>query len=582
MTPRRHLLAALALALAPALASAQSAAPAAPASPTVEGSILLGGIANDTSGSKLRVGEYDVLGNRPVVGIDLWGGDNGIRFDLQGRHGGDANDQKYSASIDLKRLVKAHVSYQRFLHRTDHDGLGYMDSVSNIGGTFGVQHTDTDPGAEHQRAYSELNARVDVSLPTAVPVKLFVAHRMQMRDGNHQIMTTSHCSSCHTVSFTRKLDEQTRDLIAGAMVQAKALTVDYRFEARKFKDDSADPTYQYANAIHPASLLDVFLNRVQYDDGAGLLPVGTVPGLTKNLHSLRAALALPRDASLVGILTKSNTRNDDTRLEIDYTGVSGRLVVPVSSRITFRADARRYAIESDDVFVDVVELVAPAGPSAGLTYRQAFPTMENPDFVRKSSLSRTPTEMNAELSMRLAKKSFLRAGYMFENVERDNFDVEKTTTNTFYLAGRSTFGKKAAWRYRAEHSFIKDPFMYEHAATPAILQPSMSPGNVPFTGLQYFQMYDSRSSNLTAFPTSSTKLENTFTWTPNARASVSGHYRFRSAQNDELQLGDWSRAVHAPGIDLWFAPGERWTLAAGYSYQRERLETVFSTLAFVG
>ena len=170
MTTRRHLLAALALALAPALASAQPAAPATPAPPTVEGSITVGGIANDTSGSKFRVGEYDVLGDRPVVGIDLWGQQNGVRFDVQGRNGGDANDQKYTASVDIKRLVKAHVSYQRFLHRTDHDGLGYMDSVSNIGGTFGVQHTDTDPGAQHQTAYSELNARVDVSLPTAVPV----------------------------------------------------------------------------------------------------------------------------------------------------------------------------------------------------------------------------------------------------------------------------------------------------------------------------------------------------------------------------------------------------------------------------
>ena len=377
-------------------------------------------------------------------------------------------------------------------------------------------------------------------------------------------MTTAHCSTCHTVSFTRKLDEQTRDLIAGAMVQAKALTVDYRFEARKFADDSPDPVMQYDNAIHPAQLTDVFLNRVQYDDGAGLLPVGTVPGLTKNLHSLRAALWLPRDASLVGILTKSNTRNDSTRLEIDYSGISGRLVVPVSSRMTFRADARRYDIESDDVFVDVVELTAPAGPSAGLTYRQAFPAMGEQDFVRKSSLSRTPTEMNAELSMRLAKRSFLRAGYMFENVERDNFDVEKTTTNTLYLAGRSTFGKKAAWRYRFEQNFVNDPFMYEHAATPAILQPYMSPGNVPFTGLQYFEMYNSRSSNLTSFPTSSTKIENTFTWTPNARASITGHYRWRGASNDELQLGDWNRTVHAPGVDVWFAPGERWTLAAGY------------------
>lgn len=581
MTRSRLLSVAVALVLAPAFAFAQTTTPAASA-PTTEGSVTLGGIVNDTSGAKLRIGEYQVLDNRSVMGVDLWGGKNGVRFDVQGLSGGDANDQHYDASLDLKRLVKAHVSYTRFLHRLDHDPLNYMDSASNIGGTFVVRHTDTDPRAEHQAAYSELNARIDVALPTTIPVKLFASHRLQMRDGHHQITTTAHCSSCHTVSFTRQLDEQTRDLIAGAMVQAKALTVDYRFEARKFKDDSPDPVFQYDNAIHPAQLTDVFLNRVQYDDGAGLLPVGTVPGLTKRLHSLRASLALPRDGSLVGILTKSNTRNDSSRLEIDYTGVSGRVVLPLSKRATFRADARHYTIENDDAFVDVVELVAPGGPSAGLTYRQAFPAMGNPDFVRESALSRTPTEMAAELDVRLAKRSFVRAGYAYENLERDNFEVEKTTTNTFYVAGRSTFGKKGSWRYRVEQNFIHDPFTYENAATPAILQPFQSPGNVPFTGLQYFEMYDSRMSNLTAFPTSSTRVENTFTWTPNAKASISGHYRFRTAENDELQLGNWSRTVHAPGVDIWIAPGENWTLAAGYAYQGEKVETVFSTLAFVG
>ena len=230
-----------------------------------------------------------------------------------------------------------------------------------------------------------------MSLPTTIPVKFFVAHRMQTRDGSHQIMTTSHCATCHTVSFTESFDEQTRDLIAGAMVQAKALTVDYRFEARMFKDDSPRPT------VTPQRHPPVLAARRVPQPGA----VRRWRWLAARGHGARhdeaAALAARRPLAAARRiarrhLTKSNTRNDSTRLEIDYSGISGRLVVPVSSRVTFRADARHYDIESDDVFVDVVELTAPAGPSAGLTYRQAFPAMGDQDFVRQSSLSRSPTE----------------------------------------------------------------------------------------------------------------------------------------------------------------------------------------------
>jgi hypothetical protein len=63
------------------------------------------------------VGEYDVLGNRPVVGIDLWAAK---RHPLRppGPPRRRRQRPECSASIDLKRLVKAHVSYQRFLAPT--------------------------------------------------------------------------------------------------------------------------------------------------------------------------------------------------------------------------------------------------------------------------------------------------------------------------------------------------------------------------------------------------------------------------------------------------------------------------------
>ena len=37
-----------------------------------------------------------------------------------------------------------------------------------------------------------------------------------------------------------------------------------------------------------------------------------------------------------------------------------------------------------------------------------------------------------------------------------------------------------------------------------------------------------------------------------------------------------------PGVEIWIGPGEHWSLVAGYTDQRERLETLLSTLAFSG
>lgn len=592
MRTRHLLIASAVLALSAGSALAQTTpsptpppAPPTESAPLFEGVVRFGGSGVDAKDNDTRVGEYLPLRDVAKIGTEFWGERNGFRFDVSAYNGGTARDQDYRADLDIKRLVKAHVSYRQFNHRLDHDPLTtYMDASSPLGGTFVTTSTNTDPTAKYSVGVGEFRSRLELKTPTKVPVTFFLGHNRQTRNGSRQVMTIAHCSSCHTYAFTRGVDELTREVIAGAMMEAGRLSVEYDFEDSTFSDGAATILHQYNNAIHPATLQDIFLNRVQYDDAAGLLPIATTPAISKQAHRLKARLQLPGDASLWGMYTQSTQKNDDAGLEVDYKGFSGRLVVPFKRKFTFKADMRRYDITADDVFIDVIELPVPAGPFAGLTYPQAYPAYGPADYVRHSELSRTPTEFNMELSAQPARRTFLRAGYGWNQVERDNFDVEKTTTQTFWVAGRSQLGKRTNARFRLQYDAIDDPFTYTHSAVPQVIQPFPSPGTPasPLLGMQYFTMYRSRQGALTSFPTASLRLDGSATFTPNERMAVTLHYNYRDSENDELNYSTWGRTAHTPGFDVFISPGDKWTLSAGYVYQRERLETLFSTLAFAG
>ena len=549
-----------------------------------EGLFLAGGAANGTDGNTNRVAEYKVVDPDALAAIKFlaWGGNETVRFDVSGWNGGTSRDQRYVVDLDVNRFLKVHARYQKFGHALDHDPLTtYMDASSPIGGTFVARSDDAEPGANYSIGYGDLVVGAELALRN---LTFFLGHERQTRGGYHQVMTIAHCATCHTSSYSKQMDELTSDVTAGARARFGALTVDYRYLNRSFEDEGATLLKQYDNAIQPATLQDIFLNRVQYDDAAGQLPFATVPELSKQMHTLRASMGVG-SASVVGGFTKSRQRNEDQGLDIDYTGAYGRVVIPLfSNAVLFRADARRYEIDSEDVFVDVIELVAPAGATAGKTYAQAYPTFGDPDFVRKAALSRTPTELSAELSVRPFRRTFLRAGYEWEQVERENFEVDKTTTNTIYFAGRSQIGKMFSTRFRVQYDSIQDPFTYEHAAIPAVLQPFPSPGTPasPLLGLQYFEMYRARQADLTSLPTDRLLLEGYGTFSPTQDLALTVHYRYHDSQNDDLNFSEWGRTAHTPGFDLWYAPADKWAFTLGYAAQRERLDTLFSTLAFNG
>ncbi len=547
-----------------------------------EGSIFIGANVGSNTDNLNRVAEWDVAkkGTVPTVNAQIWGGNESFKYDLLASHSGDNRQQKYGASLNAANgRVKASFSFDRFLHRLDHDPLDYVDAGV---GNFVVRATDHNPGDAYESTNGFWNANVEVA--ATENLRFFASHKVQMSDGVHQSMTTSHCANCHIDSYSRKLDQKTQTLAAGARFSAGRLSADYTFENRTFEEKSATLTNTYDNARHPVTLADVFLSRVQYDDGNGPLPFDLLPKLTKQTNTLRAAYALPGEGSVAAGFTRASSENDNSGIGSDFTGVNGRVMIPLGKKAYVKAFFRKYEIETDSVFVEIAEPVAPAGPAAGLTYSQQYPGMLPQDYMTESTASRTPTEMAIELAFRPNKKSSINLGYEYEDVTRTEFMVEKTTTSTFKGSANYRPGKTLSLRARYEQAMTTDAFANLHAALPAILQTTPTPGGLPFgpSSLQYFEMYASRSGNLSASPTDSMMFDGGATWAPSQKFTVSGHYRYRDMKNDELNISTWSHAIHMPGVEVYVAPTDRFMLAAGWGYQKDTLDTVFSTLNFGG
>ena len=423
-----------------------------------------------------------------------------------------------------------------------------------------------------------------MSVAASDRIQLFASHKMMLRDGIHQGLTMSHCANCHIESVGRVMDQTTNAVAAGARVNAGRFTMDYTYEHRTFEEKGATPTNTYDNAVHPVSLLDIFVSRVQYDDNNGPLQFDLVPRFTKQTSTVRAAYALPGDGAVSGNFTHSSSENDHAGMGADFTGGHARVTIPLGKRAFLKGFFRKYEIETDSVFVDVVEQTAPAGPAAGLTYAQQYPAMLPLDYYTESTASRTPTEMALELAFRPGKRSSINLGYEYDAIERTDFMVEKSTTSTFRASAYYRPTKTTSLRARYEQAMTSDPFANLHAAKPAILQTTPTPGGVPFGPLsvQYFEMYNSRMANLSALPTDSVFFDGTASWSPSQKFTVSGHYRYRDQKNDELNYSTWGHALHMPGVEIYAAPNNRFSLAAGWGYQRDTLDTVFSTLNFGG
>lgn len=545
-----------------------------------QGALGVGGLFGNTEDSQNRIGEFSIFDGDPLARVDgrAWGNSGSQFYDFGAYFGGNDRDQRYGALLDFNRNVLFEGFFQRMPHRLDNDPLSYLDAGVD---TFVVRNTHTAPDAEYDIARSDLHLKAMVAVPGAEMVRLTAAFDRIGNSGHDQALTSSKCSNCHIVSKTRFIDQSSSTFSAGATVELDSAVLEYMYSHRDFEESAMAPTNTYDDPLHPTSLLPIFGNRISYWSRDGEIPFALVPDHTKESHTVRATVDVAEDMRLQAGYAHVRTENQNSNVRSIANAVKGRFVMPLGPGGTLAATARYYKLSVDDIFVDIVEPTSPGGPTAGFTYADFYPTFDGPDFVRMSARNREPVELKLDWSKRLGRRNNLQLTYKFQQVERENYEVEKTTTNLLRAAYRGRSGKQFRFRVQGEYAWISDPFAAIHSAGPQLIILNPSPNPFP-PGRQYYDMYDSRAWNLSSLPDRSAMLFGMATWSPSGRLSLNAHMRWRDQSNQSLTVSEWNRDVFNPGLELWWMPAETVSVSAGYDYLRDISKTLMSVLAFDG
>lgn len=539
--------------------------------------------AHEVNDSPNRVGEYDTLKDSLAAAFLLSNYADSHGFFAYGRIN-DADDIDLAFAGDFDRTLRVKGDYTRLYHRLQHDPLTNLQAVTAPKVT---RYTDTDPTARYDVVYSELKTSAEFNHENMPWLTLEFGFRHEERDGMKQVRTMSKCSNCHVVAYSHAIHENTRDYSVAANVDSGNFSLRYSYTGRNFRNTSATPTHVYDDAKHPSLNTPVFYDRVQFWSVNGSLPFNMTPDTDKMTHEISATY----DAKSKGILNagyvRSTVENLYTTLEMDYNSMRANYAVRLAKGVGLSMRGVYYDIDNDDVYVDVNEPLAVAGPYAGLTYREKFDDGSfTGDFNRLSWANRTVYEFDADLNYAFAHRTKARLSYRYKQTDRDNHEVSDgehaSTSNRIKLALSSRAVKDLTFRGHFIYESISNPFagvdiagMYNFNA-PAPGSP-LSPLSV-----QYFQLYNSRMVDLTNQPDSIVEFSGQMTYRLAKNASFSAGLKYQDLQNDSLDYSTWSKDKTAINASLWFALSPELHGTIAYHYNTEETQTAYIMPVFDG
>ena len=515
----------------------------------------------DYKGSAGKVGEYEFLENSGVgahVDFSATGGDKNVHLDLDGSYY-EKNDYMSDLDVDLRRIIIEDFSYSRFEHRLDHDPL---ENLSAHAGGPKVSHEDLDVGKDYIIHRSELKSDTTINLPFLPGAQVHFNYRREAREGQRQALAISHCGSCHVTSRGRDVNEETRDYKMGASVKFRWLNVAYNYFHRDFQENGTTPTNDYDDAIHPGSGAD-FSARVQYDDAT--LSHNLVPDSEKDSHLIKVMARLPQNTTFFGSYIYSEIENKNNRLQTDSDTITARLTNnSLFPGLNLGLKFRYMSLDNDDVNVDV-------------NYT-TWPPSVDPDFTRKSAMSRDVTTIGLDSIYRLTQKTSLKFGYEWDQIDRDDYEVDeggdgetKTQKNTVKLGANSRLHRKLKAKIGYKWQNIDDPFNNLKAAC--------EPANAS-TGVVYSDRQDTRTATLSNQPTDVNEITTDIIWFVKPNLSLTAGYRWLDKENDDTS--DWQQESHMPSLNLWYAPTAKLSFNLSYVYDRTKTETLACIPVFDG
>lgn len=539
------------------------------------GKFLIGVTGTDTDGYLGRVAEYELAqqGVLPLLKAHGSAITKGLYLDFDVINRGSARDQFYRVDLDAGRVFSTRFLINNYIHRLDHDPYANMDTTQRSGHLI-TYADDLSPAHEYDTTISEIVSKNTIRIPALEWLRVHVDFRRLDREGTRQGSSLAKCYGCHVTTQSRPVDETMNEVKATVEAGTERFGVEYSFLYRQNQEDTNSIYYLYDPAIHPGTLLDVFTNRVLYDNTDGPLPGNSVPGIEKQQHYAKAYYNFNDSTRLLGSISYAEVENQSTGLSATSQFYSGRFTTLLPKEMVLNARIRYGESDNEDAFVDLVELTANAGPQAGRTFAQAYPTFGSADFVRYSSLNREEIEFDADLLVPLPDRNKLGFTYAFRQTNRTHYDLDATERHRFTVLFRSDPRKSLSFNARYRFELSDNPFVNREAAIEPVMQTTPSPGNMPFGGTQYFTLYEARLADLTNQPTRGHDLDVSGTWKPVANAGVTAHYIYRNLTNDELNYSDWSQTYHMIGGNVYYIPEQRVSLTAGITYADYQTETL--------
>lgn len=566
------------------------------------------------------------------AGLTLDGG--GVDFDLDSRFM-SRYDQNHDASIDVKRALKSEFSFQQFKSWLHHDRMGYLDAAipppgsytgnaatplpltpdavpaywyTPLAGTttpaYGGSSATAPPGYRVQQIgratvygedlapstdfnirHREWKNKTDFTLPQLPNVTLHFNFRQDERKGIEQSIGMSKCTSCHITGGSKQIDEHTRDISAGLTGKFGLLTLDYTFLNREFWEKGADPRMLYDPALAPGGAYAAagpFDNRLLYDYeksvAAGGLRYNVTPDSRKNSHTVKTKLDLPRQTSIFASYVNAAVDSpksdepgtftlDKSKLSSTYDAYGGRISTTLFDRLNLNVYGRAEKLEDDDVTISYTTL--------NNSQTNGLGTAVNPEslvLVRPSSVSRDTVTVGIDGVYRLARKTTLRLGYEYQQIERQDSEFGDTKTSTVKASlntrPASTLSGRASYSYK----HIDKPFQNPTAAL-SLTTPNASNSILVGNGQTYgVQFYDLRVADLTNQPEDIHDGRVSATWSPSGRFSATVDFKYKDERN-ELNYSTWQQRTYMPGVSFWYAPHERLTMTIAYNYQNQKTQS---------
>ena len=536
-----------------------------------------------------KIGEYEVL-DHDSTGPDFHFSGTAQKKDLyldfSGRHLED-NDHEYHFSGDYRRILKQDFSYDIFQHWLDHDELENL-SAYGVGDAAHVvtSHEDFDAGKDYIIKRTEEKSDTVLNLPFLPGTQLNFNYRRQMREGDRQSLAINHCGSCHVTSQAREVDEETEDFKVGVTKKFDWLSVSYNYFHREFDERGETPKNAYEDPTHPGGAGDIFDDRVQYGDET--LHYDLVPSTEKDSHIVKARATLPANTTLFASYVYSNVENNDTHLEVDSDTITARVTNNFFPGLNLTGKFRYLTIDNDDVYVDVNEPLSTAGANAGFPWHNHNPALTynsfDPDFTRESAMSRDVTTLGFDARYQLLRKTSLRLGYEWEEVDRDYYAVDEgggteTETNTVKAVLSSRPHRKVKARIGYKWQDIDDPFNNVNGAYEDV---TFAGTGSPFSGTQYWERQAARSADLSNQPTEVNEITADVTWSILHNFSLAADYRYTDKENDETDYSDWEQESHVASLTLWYAPIPKLSFNLSYIYDWTETETLACIPVFDG